>query len=111
MAALISTARVLDIGACVAATAARSVSPSPSGRSSPADKKRRAEALIACPGAGIDKADLCGYSGSARVRSCTRQSPGPAMSHDPRLRILSDLEKKVLWLSSWMIHHAITCAS
>src|ERR671917_2908849 len=28
------------------------------------------------------------------------------MTRDPRLPLLAELEKKVLWLSTWMIHHA-----
>jgi pyruvate dehydrogenase E1 component len=28
------------------------------------------------------------------------------MPHDPRLPYLAELERKVLWLSTWMIHNA-----
>src|SRR5690349_13221047 len=30
----------------------------------------------------------------------------PAANTDPRVRALKALERKVLWLSVWMIHHA-----
>ena len=29
-----------------------------------------------------------------------------AMAGDGRVRVLKQLERKLLWLSSWMIHHA-----
>ncbi len=28
------------------------------------------------------------------------------MAHDERLELLRDLERKVLWLATWMIHNA-----
>ena len=33
-------------------------------------------------------------------------SPGERMARDPRLPLLTELEKKVLWLSTWTIHNA-----
>src|SRR5262245_61562551 len=76
-----------------------------SSPAAPAAKIRTASATSSRIVFGNDRAHLPAAKGARRLMNASPKHRRPAAANDD-IAVLRELEKKVLWLASWTIHHA-----